>query len=83
VQGGPVVDMPPDQYAIAVGFNQTIQRIGSGIGNAVAVVFVASAGFAGGFDRMFGVMLAASVMLVVLGRALRIRTIGLLAPARV
>jgi NTE family protein len=82
VQGGPVVDMPSDQYAIAVGFNQTIQRIGSGIGNAVAVVFVASAGFTGGFYRMFGVMLAASVLLVLLGRALRIRTIGAPAPVR-
>ncbi len=81
VQGGPVVDMPPEQYAIAVGFNQTIQRVGSGIGNAVAVVFVASAGFAGGFDRMFAVMLAVSMVLVALGAALRLRTVGSLAVA--
>ncbi len=76
VQGGPVVDMAPDKYAVAMGFNQTIQRIGSGIGNAIAVVFVASAGFAGGFDRMFVVMLGSSVLLVVFGAMLRYRTVG-------
>ena len=81
VQGGPVVDMPPDQYAVAVGFNQTIQRIGAGIGNALAVVFVASAGFTGGFHRMFVVMLVTSALLVALGTALRLRTIGSLAAA--
>ena len=76
VQGGPVVDMAPDQYAVAMGFNQTVQRIGSAIGNAIAIVFVASAGYGGGFDRMFGVMLVGSIALVVLGVALRFRTVG-------
>ncbi len=76
VQGGPVVDMPPEQYAVAMGFNQTVQRIGSAIGNAMAVVFVASYGFAGGFDGMFVVMLVASVLIVIFGASLRLRTIG-------
>lgn len=82
VQGGPVVDMPPEQYAIAVGFNQTVQRIGSGIGTAIAVVFVANAGFAGGFDHMFWVMLGSSISLVVFGLALRLRTVGGFAAAK-
>ena len=82
VQGGPVVDMAPDQYAVAMGFNQTVQRIGSAIGNAIAIVFVASAGYIGGFDRMFSVMLVGSMMLFALGVSLRYRTVGGYAAAR-
>lgn len=76
VQGGPVVDVEPDQYAVAMGFNQTVQRVGSAIGNALAIVFVASAGYLGGFDRMFVVMLVCAVALVGLGSSIRVRTIG-------
>ena len=36
-QGGAVIDTPPDQYAVAVGVNQTVQRIGSALGGAVAI----------------------------------------------
>jgi predicted MFS family arabinose efflux permease len=82
VQGGPVVDMAPDQYAVAMGFNQTVQRIGSAIGNAIAIVFVASTGYVGGFDRMFSVMLVCSMMLFGLGVSLRYRTVGGFAAAR-
>jgi EmrB/QacA subfamily drug resistance transporter len=80
VQGGPVVDMAPENYARAMGFNQTVQRIGSGIGNAIAVVFVAAAGFTGGFHRMFAVMLVCAVVLFGLGTSLRFRTVGGFAP---
>ena len=82
VQGGPVVDMAPDQYAVAMGFNQTVQRIGSAIGNAIAIVFVASAGYIGGFDRMFSVMLVGSMMQFALGVSRRYRTVGGYAAAR-
>jgi EmrB/QacA subfamily drug resistance transporter len=82
VQGGPVVDMAPDQYAVAMGFNQTVQRVGSAIGNAIAIVFVASAGYVGGFHRMFSVMLVGAMMLFVLGASLRYRTVGGFAHAR-
>jgi len=75
VQGGPVVDMEPGQHARAVGLNQTVQRIGSAIGNAIAIVFVASSGVTGGFHRMFAVMLVSSVAIVVFGALLRYRTV--------
>lgn len=71
VQGGTVVGTPPDRYAMATGLNQTIQRVGSAIGNALAVVFVTSVGAALAFDRMFWVMLVVSVLMVPAAFALR------------
>ena len=44
VQGGTVVGMPADRYAIASGVNHTVQRIGAVVGNAIAIMFVASVG---------------------------------------
>jgi EmrB/QacA subfamily drug resistance transporter len=71
VQGGTVVGMPPDRYAMASGLNQTIQRMGSAIGNALAVVFVSSVGPGGAFDRMFLVLLGVSVLMLPAALALR------------
>jgi predicted MFS family arabinose efflux permease len=70
VQGGTVVGMPADRYAVAVGVNQTVQRIGSAIGNALAISFIAAAGIAAAFDRIFVVMLVAAIAIVVSAFAL-------------
>jgi EmrB/QacA subfamily drug resistance transporter len=70
-QGGAVIDTPPDQYAVAVGVNQTVQRIGSELGGAVAIAFIASVGTAGAFDRVFVVMLISALVCIPAARALR------------
>ncbi|TML18257.1 MAG: MFS transporter, partial [Actinobacteria bacterium] len=57
VQGGTVVGMPSDRYAIASGVNHTVQRIGAVVGNAIAVMFVASVGPARAFDRFMWIVL--------------------------
>jgi hypothetical protein len=64
VQGGTVVGMPSDRYAIASGVNHTVQRIGAVVGNAIAVMFVASVGPARALDRMFWIVLVCSVLMV-------------------
>jgi hypothetical protein len=64
VQAGSVVGMPPEQFATATGLNQTVQRMGSAIGNAIAIAFVASVGPAGAFDRIFVVMLLSSIVML-------------------
>ena len=64
VQGGTVVGMPADRYAIASGVNHTVQRIGAVVGNAIAIMFVASVGPARAFDRMFWIVLVCSVLMV-------------------
>jgi EmrB/QacA subfamily drug resistance transporter len=71
VQGGAVIGTPPERYAMATGLNQTIQRIGSAIGNALAVVFVTSVGPARSIDRIFVMLLAVSLLMVPLAFALR------------
>jgi EmrB/QacA subfamily drug resistance transporter len=64
VQGGTVVGMPAERYAIATGVNHTVQRIGSVVGNAIAVMFVASVGPARAFERIFWIVFAISVLMV-------------------
>ena len=64
VQGGTVVGMPADRYAIASGVNHTVQRIGAVVGNAIAIMFVAGVGPARAFDRMFWIVLVCSVLMV-------------------
>jgi EmrB/QacA subfamily drug resistance transporter len=64
VQGGTVVGMPADRYAIATGVNQTVQRIGAVVGNAIAVMFVASVGPVLAFERIFWILFAISVLMV-------------------
>lgn len=64
VQGGTVVGMPADRYAIASGVNHTVQRVGAVVGNAIAIMFVASVGPARAFDRMFWIVLVCSVLMV-------------------
>ena len=64
VQGGTVVGMPADRYAIASGVNHTVQRIGAVVGNAIAIMFVASVGPARAIDRMFWIVLVCSVLMV-------------------
>jgi EmrB/QacA subfamily drug resistance transporter len=64
VQGGTVVGMPADRYAIASGVNHTVQRIGAVVGNAIAIMFVASVGPAGAFERMFWIVFGCSVLMV-------------------
>jgi EmrB/QacA subfamily drug resistance transporter len=71
VQGGTVVGTPPERYAMAAGLNQTIQRVGSAIGNALAVVFVSSVGPARSFDRIFAIVLGSSLLIVPAAFALR------------
>jgi EmrB/QacA subfamily drug resistance transporter len=70
VQAGAVVDTPPEQYAVATGLNQTVQRLGSAIGNAIAVAFVASVGAVAAFDRIFVVMLLSSLVMLAAALAL-------------
>jgi EmrB/QacA subfamily drug resistance transporter len=69
-QGGAVVDTPPDRYAVAVGVNQTVQRIGSAVGGALAIAFLASVGPDGILDRIFVVMLGCSLACLVASRML-------------
>jgi EmrB/QacA subfamily drug resistance transporter len=69
-QAGAVIDTPSEQYAVAVGVNQTIQRIGAAAGGAVAIAFIASVGPADALDRIFVVMLAAALVCIVTARAL-------------
>jgi EmrB/QacA subfamily drug resistance transporter len=64
VQGGTVVGMPPERYAIASGVNHTVQRVGAVVGNAIAVMFVASVGPAHAFDRFMWIVLVCSVLMV-------------------
>ena len=64
VQGGTVVGMPADRYAIASGVNHTVQRVGAVVGNAIAVMFVASVGPARAFDRFMWIVLACSILMV-------------------
>ena len=64
VQGGTVVGMPSDRYAIASGVNHTVQRIGAVVGNAIAVMFVASVGPARAFDRFMWIVLVCGVLMV-------------------
>jgi MFS family permease len=64
VQGGTVVGMPEDRYAIATGVNHTVQRVGSVVGNAIAIMFVASVGPARAFERIFWIVFAISVLMV-------------------
>jgi MFS family permease len=71
VQGGTVVGMAPDRYAMAAGLNQAIQRVGSAIGNALGVVFVSSVGASAAFDRIYLVLLAASLLILPAAFALR------------
>ena len=59
-----MVGMPADRYAIASGVNHTVQRIGAVVGNAIAVMFVASVGPARAFDRMFWIVFACSILMV-------------------
>jgi EmrB/QacA subfamily drug resistance transporter len=61
VQGGTVVGVSPEQYGIASSLNQMIQRVGSAIGNALAVVFM-TAGTLAALDRIFVVVLLSSVI---------------------
>src|SRR5690606_17130909 len=42
VQAGAVLGTPSEKYAQASGLNQTVQRIGSALGNAVVIAFIAS-----------------------------------------
>jgi EmrB/QacA subfamily drug resistance transporter len=63
-QAGAVIDMPLDQYAVAVGVNQTIQRVGAAVGGAVAIAFLASVGPAGALDRIYVVMALAAAACV-------------------
>jgi EmrB/QacA subfamily drug resistance transporter len=70
-QAGAVIDTAPEQYAVAVGVNQTIQRIGSAAGGAVAIAFLASVGAAGALDRILVVMCIAAVACVPTALALR------------
>lgn len=67
VQGGSVIDMPSERYATASSLNHTIQRVGSAVGNAVAIMFVAASGAAIGFDRMFVIVLVASLLILPTG----------------
>jgi EmrB/QacA subfamily drug resistance transporter len=69
-QAGAVIDTAPDQYAIAVGVNQTIQRIGAAAGGAVAIAFLASVGPAAALDRIFVVMLVSALACLPAARAL-------------
>jgi EmrB/QacA subfamily drug resistance transporter len=69
-QAGAVIDTAPDQYAVAVGVNQTIQRIGSAAGGAVAIAFLASVGPLGAVDRIFVVMLVSALVCIPAARAL-------------
>lgn len=64
VQGGTVVGMPSERYAIASGVNHTVQRVGAVVGNAIAVMFVASVGPAHAFDRFMWIVLVCSVLMV-------------------
>ena len=64
VQAGSVIGTPPEQYAVAAGLNQTIQRIGSALGNALAIAFVASVGVTRAFDRVFVVVLLSALTIV-------------------
>lgn len=64
VQGGTVVGMPADRYAIATGVNHTVQRVGSVVGNAIAIMFVASVGPARAFERIFWIVFGCSVLMV-------------------
>lgn len=64
VQGGTVVGMPDDRYAVASSMNHTIQRMGSAVGNAVGIMFVASVGTQRGFERMFVVVLATNIFIL-------------------
>jgi EmrB/QacA subfamily drug resistance transporter len=61
VQGGTVVGVSPEQYGIAASLNQMVQRVGSAVGNAVAVVFMA-AGTLVALDRIFVVVLVSSII---------------------
>jgi MFS family permease len=70
-QAGAVIDTPSEQYAVAVGVNQTIQRIGSAVGGAVAIAFLASVGPAGALDRILIVMCFAAVVCIPTALALR------------
>ena len=71
VQGGTVVGMPADRYTIASGVNHTVQRIGAVVGNAIAVMFVASVGPEGAFDRIFWIVFVCSVLMVPVALALK------------
>ncbi|HEX7096938.1 MAG TPA: MFS transporter [Acidimicrobiales bacterium] len=64
VQAGSVIGTPPEQYAIATGLNQTIQRVSSALGNAIAVAFIASVGIPAALDRVFVVVLVSSIAIV-------------------
>ena len=77
VQAGSVIGTPSEQYAQAAGLNQTIQRIGSALGNAVAIAFIASLGVAEAFDSIFLVVLLSSLIIVPIALALTpLRGIG-------
>lgn len=71
VQGGTVIGMPPERYGIAAGVNQTIQRIGSAVGNAVAVMVLASSGPARTFDVAWVIVFVAGALTLVAALGLR------------
>ena len=71
VQGGTVVGMPADRYTVSRRASITVQRIGAVVGNAIAVMFVASVGPEGAFDRIFWIVFVCSVLMVPITLALK------------